>query len=217
MSVADSRALAVSTGAIPGTSPRSVSLGRSQGSRKTGITGEPGTSKPPGSPALVSATPCLNTGAFLADLRTTTRQGTTVGRALFALLLTLVAAPASADIRIMASPGGQIGGFVDLFKAVRDSGERVVIDGPCLSACTLALSVLPRSQICVTRRAALGFHAVRSIDRFGRTRWEPEASAAVLDAYPGPVRSWIMRHGGLTPRLIVLRGRELAAMYPRCR
>jgi hypothetical protein len=28
---------------------------------------------------------------------------------------------------------------------------------------------------------------------------------------------WIRRHGGLTPRLIVLRGRELAAMYPRCR
>jgi hypothetical protein len=28
---------------------------------------------------------------------------------------------------------------------------------------------------------------------------------------------WIRHHGGLTPRLIVLRGRELAAMYPRCR
>jgi hypothetical protein len=27
----------------------------------------------------------------------------------------------------------------------------------------------------------------------------------------------IRRHGGLTPRLIVLCGRELAAMYPMCR
>jgi hypothetical protein len=27
----------------------------------------------------------------------------------------------------------------------------------------------------------------------------------------------IRRHGGLTPRLIVLCGRDLAAMYPMCR
>ncbi len=139
-------------------------------------------------------------------------------RALLALFLVLAAAaPASADLRIRASPGGQIGRFVDLFEAVRQSGERVIIDGPCLSACTLVTSVLPRSQICVTRRAALGFHAARSVDRYGRFRLEQEASAAVLDAYPMPVRSWIIRHGGLTSRLIVLRGRELAAMYPRCR
>jgi hypothetical protein len=126
-------------------------------------------------------------------------------------------APASADLRIRASPGGQIGRFLDLFAEMRESGERVIIDGPCLSACTLVLSVLPRRQICVTRRAVFGFHAARSIDRYGRGTWEPEASRAVLDAYPPPVRNWIIRHGGLTPRLILLRGRELAAMYPRCR
>ena len=35
-------------------------------------------------------------------------------------------------------------------------GEQVVIDGPCLSACT-ALGVIPRERICVTPRARLGF------------------------------------------------------------
>ena len=44
---------------------------------------------------------------------------------------------ARADVRILASPGGQVGPFLDLFDRVRESGERVVIDGPCLSACTL--------------------------------------------------------------------------------
>jgi hypothetical protein len=46
---------------------------------------------------------------------------------------------------------------------------------------------------------------------------EPEASELVLEAYPAPVRGWILRRGGLTSRLLLLRGRELAAIYPSCR
>ena len=72
---------------------------------------------------------------------------------------------ARAEVRILASPGGQVGDFLDLFEEVRNSGDRVVIDGPCLSACTLVLSIVPSQRICVTRRAVLGFHAARSIDR----------------------------------------------------
>ena len=125
--------------------------------------------------------------------------------------------PVHAEVRILGSPGGQVGPFLDLFERVRASGEIVVIDGPCLSACTLVLSVVPNDRICVTRRAVLGFHAARSIDRRGRLYAEPEASEAVLDAYPAPVRDWIRRRGGLTSRLLLLRGRDLAAIYPRCR
>ena len=124
---------------------------------------------------------------------------------------------ARAEVRILASPGGQVGPFIELFDKVRDSGERVVIDGPCLSACTLVLSMVPSERICVTRRAVLGFHAARSIDRRGRIYAEPEASQLVLDAYPGPVRDWIVRRGGLTSRLLLLRGKELSAIYRRCR
>ena len=87
---------------------------------------------------------------------------------LAALLGALAMAPARAEVRILASPGGQVGPFLDLFEEVRNSGERVVIDGPCLSACTLVLSMVPNERICVTRRAVLGFHAARSIDRRGR-------------------------------------------------
>jgi hypothetical protein len=106
---------------------------------------------------------------------------------------------------------------MDLFERVRDSGERVVIDGPCLSACTLVLDLVPNDRICVTRRAILGFHAARSMDRRGRTYAEPEASEVVLAAYPAAVRDWIRRRGGLTSRLLLLRGRELASIYPTCR
>jgi hypothetical protein len=129
----------------------------------------------------------------------------------------LASPPAQAEVRILASPGGQVGPFLDLFERVRASGERVVIDGPCLSACTLVLSTVPNERICVTRRAVLGFHAARSIDRRGRISAEPEASQAVLEAYPAAVRNWISRRGGLSSRLLLLRGRDLAAIYPRCR
>ena len=120
---------------------------------------------------------------------------------------------ARAEVRILASPGGQVGPFIDLFEKVRNSGERVVIDGPCLSACTLVLSMVPSERICVTRRAVFGFHAARSMDRRGRLYAEPEASKLVLQAYPDQVRDWIVHRGGLTSRLLLLRGRELSAMY----
>ena len=149
-------------------------------------------------------------------------NGLSKTRIIFVLLLAFVlwaiaTAMARAEVRILSSPGGEVGPFLDLFEKVRDSGERVVIDGPCLSACTLILSIVPGERICVTRRAVLGFHAARSIDRRGRIYAEPEASRLVLDAYPDPIRSWIVRRGGLTSRLLLLRGRELASMYRTCR
>jgi hypothetical protein len=125
--------------------------------------------------------------------------------------------PVRAEVRILSSPGGQVGPFIELFDKVRQSGERVVIDGPCLSACTLVLMTVPGERICVTRRAVLGFHAARSIDRRGRIYAEPEASRAVQEAYPEPIRNWIARRGGLTSRMLLLRGRELTAIYPSCR
>jgi len=133
------------------------------------------------------------------------------------LAFLLAVRPASAELRIVASPGGQVGPFLQMFDSMRESGQRVVIDGPCLSACTLVLSTLPHDRICVTRRAVFGFHAASSRDRRGRRIAEPEATAIVLQTYPPAVRTWIERRGGLTSRVLLLRGRELAAMYPVCR
>src|SRR4029450_12221462 len=59
------------------------------------------------------------------------------------------ATPAFAEIRILSSPGGDVRGFLKLFEVLRESGERIVIDGPCYSACTLVLSTIPRERICV--------------------------------------------------------------------
>jgi hypothetical protein len=134
-----------------------------------------------------------------------------VALALFAML------PVRADVRIVSSPGGAVDAYLSAFARVRQSGERVVIDGPCLSACTLVLSTIPRSRICVTRRAVLGFHAPRWFyPRTGYTTRAPEATRTVTASYPPGVRAWIKKRGGLTQKVIYLRGRELAALYPRC-
>ena len=126
------------------------------------------------------------------------------------------AAPASADVRIRSSPGGEVGKYLILFELVRQSGERVIIDGPCLSACTLVLSIVPSERICVTRRAVLGFHAARAVDRRGREFSASEATRVIASTYPAPVRAWIARQGGLSRKVLLLRGRELAALYPSC-
>ena len=139
-------------------------------------------------------------------------------RALYAVLFLLVSfMPASAEVRIEASPGGEATSFIHFFETLRQSHERVVIDGPCYSACTLALIIIPRSRICVTRRAVLGFHAARESDQYGREYPAPDLTRVVAAAYPQPVRNWIRLHGGLTRAPIFLSGRELADMVPRCR
>jgi hypothetical protein len=124
---------------------------------------------------------------------------------------------AQADVRIMSSPGGAVDAYLAAFARLRQSGERVIIDGPCLSACTLVLSTIPRNRICVTRRAVLGFHAPRwYYPGTGQTMRASEATRAVTASYPPAVRAWIKKRGGLTQKVIYLRGKELAALYPHC-
>jgi hypothetical protein len=124
---------------------------------------------------------------------------------------------ASADIRIVSDPGGEVSSYVRKFEELRASGDRIVIDGPCLSACTLLTGIIPKSRVCVTGRAVLGFHAASYYDDASRSLVPTRAgSRLVMQFYPPEIRSWIGRHGGLTPRLITLRGRELAALYPVC-
>jgi hypothetical protein len=125
---------------------------------------------------------------------------------------------AAADVRIVDDPGGEVSSFVQKYQEIRDSGQHVEIDGPCLSACTLLTGIVPRSHICVTSRAVLGFHAASYYDDASRSLVPTrEGSALVMRLYPAEIRGWIMRHGGLTPHMIELRGRDLAALYQPCR
>jgi hypothetical protein len=133
------------------------------------------------------------------------------------LALASTMSPARADIRILGSSGGEVGSFVELFDQIRETGERVIIDGPCYSACTLVLGTIPQERICVTRRAVLGFHGATLADREGHIYRAPASlNAAVAEVYPAPVQDWIARHGGLNRKMITLRGPALFRYYPQC-
>jgi hypothetical protein len=133
-----------------------------------------------------------------------------------ALAVVLASQPAAAVVRIANDAGGQIGPYLDRLVSLRSSGQSVVIDGPCLSACTLLLGIIPHERICVTSRARLGFHAAWKPDAAGNKRLSHEGTKALWDIYPTNVRSWLSRHGGLKPQMVYLSGGELASMYTTC-
>jgi hypothetical protein len=132
------------------------------------------------------------------------------------VLLMLSVSSAAATVRISDDRGGQIGDYLAKYHALRENGDRVMIDGTCASACTMLLGVIPRNRICVTPRAVLAFHSA----------WTPTSEGEQISSagnyylwsnYPPDVRKWIIQHGGLHTQIIYLSGSELAAMYPSCR
>jgi hypothetical protein len=133
-----------------------------------------------------------------------------------AVLAALSATHVSADVRIRHDPGGIISDRMQVFARIRDSGERVVIDGQCYSACTIVLGIVPPDRVCVTSRARLGFHAAWVPDPDGRPLTSPEGTAAMWGFYPDVVRKWINGKGGLSRKLVVLSGRELGSMVRPC-
>ena len=64
--------------------------------------------------------------------------GRTIFGVFFVVCLALfVIVPAGADVRILSSSGGAVEEYLRIFAQLRRSGERIIIDGPCFSACTL--------------------------------------------------------------------------------
>lgn len=140
----------------------------------------------------------------------------TARAAIAAVVLMTGIAAASAGVRISDDRGGQIGDYLAKFRALRQSGERVEIDGTCASACTMLLGTIPRGRICVTPRAVLEFHAAWDPSPSGGQVTSQAGSQILWSTYPSQVRKWITRHGGLGSQIITLRGPALAAMYPPC-
>jgi hypothetical protein len=135
---------------------------------------------------------------------------------LAAVLLLAGMGAGHAVVRIADDRGGRIGAYVDKYQDLRSSGETVVIDGLCASACTIVLSAVPHDRICVTSRAALGFHAAWDFGAKGREVTNHGATQMLYSMYPSPIKHWIAARGGLKPQMIFLRGKQLMTMYRPC-
>jgi hypothetical protein len=135
---------------------------------------------------------------------------------LCAVVLASGVSSASATMRIAEDRGGQIGHYLQTFAMLRSSGERVVVDGNCLSACTLVLGLIPRERVCATSRARFGFHAAWMPDMDGQPVTSPLGTQALWNIYPNTVRRWISQHGGLSRKMIFMQGRDLGGIVASC-
>lgn len=75
--------------------------------------------------------------------------------------------------------GGDITGFMKAYKWHFDHNERIILDGKCLSACTIGLKY---SNVCVMPGTILGFHAAHN-ERDGSRN---ERGTAVLQSAVPP-------------------------------
>lgn len=134
-------------------------------------------------------------------------------------MLPLWAWPDASDatVRIQNDHGGRIGSYMRRFRALRESGENVVVDGDCVSACTLLLGYIPKDRICVTRKARFGFHSAWKPGFLGIHMFNAAGTAILFSRYPADIQNWLARSGGLTDRMIYLSGDNLTAFYDRCR
>jgi hypothetical protein len=135
---------------------------------------------------------------------------------LAAILLSAWTGAGHAEVRIADDPGGRIGSYVEKYQDLRISGETVIIDGLCASACTIVLGAIPHDRICVTSHAILGFHAAWDAGANGREVTNRDATQMLYSMYPPRVRRWITARGGLKSEMMYLSGKQLMNMYRPC-
>lgn len=132
------------------------------------------------------------------------------------VVLSLFASHALATVIISDDNGGRIGPYLARYQMLRQSGEYVIVDGRCLSACTIVLGLIPRSRLCVTPKAVFGFHAAW-LPNSEVTISNREATRYLMQYYPAQIRAWIRQNGGLTSNLLLLYGRELTRFVNPCK
>lgn len=118
----------------------------------------------------------------------------------------------------MFDPGGEVGTYIRFFERVRDSGLDVIVDGECVSACTLLMGIIPKERICLTSRSSFGFHQAA----------DGETGQAVPDItkrlnryfYPKVVKDWIANwekeHGPLTLDVVYMLPDDFKGYYKMC-
>jgi hypothetical protein len=101
--------------------------------------------------------------------------------------------PNPGTVRITFDPGGGLVGFIEKFAEERQKGTRYVIDGMCISACTMITGLIPSDRVCATQRAVFGFHSASvsnpfTGDRLGHSKVGTEI---LWYTYPPTLRAFL--------------------------
>jgi hypothetical protein len=136
-----------------------------------------------------------------------------------ALALMGAAAPASASYIITYDQGGVIDEYIEKYTMLRQTGAKVVIDGPCISACTLVTGLIEPDKVCITDRASLGFHSASLRTPF-KSEYSKSATQMMWSIFPDHVRYWVVASGwdGLSehPDVLFLDRHILKTFYKEC-
>jgi hypothetical protein len=116
--------------------------------------------------------------------------------------------------------GGMLGDFIAEYNTIRRSGRTVIIDGVCISACTLVLGLLPLDRICMTPFGKLAFHSASY-----RGLHSSEGTRLAWQLYPETIRKLLRErgwngaagpHANEHQNLIYLDGADLAGILSAC-
>ena len=88
--------------------------------------------------------------------------------------------------------GGFIFEHMRRWRQLGQSDADVEIRGPCFSACTLIIAVVPKEQLCFGDYASLEFHAASDLSG----RIAIPATMWMLRQYPRDIYDWLMARGG---------------------
>ena len=107
----------------------------------------------------------------------------------------------AAEHRITFHPGGSLGVEFEKLDKWYKAKDTVVIDGVCLSACTLVTGLIPADRLCATDRAIMGFHSAYSINPLdGSPVFSSEATRLIWQIYPKKVRDLLFEAGWEGPQ-----------------
>lgn len=115
--------------------------------------------------------------------------------------------------------GGVIDDYIEKYNALRQAGGRIVLDGMCISACTLVTALIPNDRVCVTPFAQLAFHSA-SDGRMGT--FAKEGTRLIWHYYPSWVRRYLQDKGwdgdgdNAHPDLIYMDNEKLREVYREC-
>jgi hypothetical protein len=138
-----------------------------------------------------------------------------------AILAASLTTPAHSAQRIMFDPGGILTIYIEKYNEWRRTGELVVLDGFCISACTMVLGLIRPERACATPFARLAFHSASYHDRMsGQRSFAREATRLLWHIYPHNVRALLLRRGwqdGMDhEHLIYVEGDELRSISRPC-
>ena len=91
------------------------------------------------------------------------------------------------SIRLEQGPGGHANSVLERYQAFRESGKRLVIDGPMISADAFAAFSAPGA--CYTKNAVFSPH---SLSAYGVTAM-PEETLKIASGLPPGLRDWFVQ------------------------